>query len=68
MRKVVLLWAISCGFIGLTVQPAAAVNVKIMPLGSHAGEFCARDRATTFEDPDAYFLRPGADGCRCHDC
>jgi len=26
-------------------------NVKITPLGSHAGELCARDRATIFEDP-----------------
>jgi ribonuclease BN (tRNA processing enzyme) len=32
--------------------PAAlAQNVKITPLGSHAGELCARDRATIFEDP-----------------
>jgi L-ascorbate metabolism protein UlaG (beta-lactamase superfamily) len=29
----------------------AAQNVKITPLGSHAGELCARDRATIFEDP-----------------
>ena len=28
-----------------------AQNVKITPLGSHAGEFCDRDRATIFEDP-----------------
>jgi L-ascorbate metabolism protein UlaG (beta-lactamase superfamily) len=28
-----------------------AQNVKITPLGSHAGELCARDRATVFEDP-----------------
>src|SRR6266480_3465307 len=26
-------------------------NVKITPLGSHAGELCNRDRATIFEDP-----------------
>ncbi|MDH5546269.1 MAG: MBL fold metallo-hydrolase [Gammaproteobacteria bacterium] len=26
--------------------------VKITPLGSHDGEFCARDRAMIFEDPD----------------
>ena len=30
---------------------AAAQNVKITPLGSHAGELCDRDRATLFEDP-----------------
>jgi L-ascorbate metabolism protein UlaG (beta-lactamase superfamily) len=33
--------------------PAAyAQTVKITPLGSHDGEFCARDRALIFEDPD----------------
>ena len=30
---------------------AAAQNVKVTFLGSHAGELCARDRATLFEDP-----------------
>lgn len=30
---------------------ATAQNVKITPLGSHAGELCGRDRATIFEDP-----------------
>lgn len=30
---------------------ASAQNVKITPLGSHAGELCDRDRATIFEDP-----------------
>jgi L-ascorbate metabolism protein UlaG (beta-lactamase superfamily) len=30
---------------------AVAQNVKITPLGSHAGELCSRDRATIFEDP-----------------
>ncbi|HEV7815147.1 MAG TPA: MBL fold metallo-hydrolase [Janthinobacterium sp.] len=32
--------------------PAAALNVKVTPLGSHDGEFCAADRALIFEDPD----------------
>src|SRR5215210_2385516 len=31
--------------------PSFAQNVKITPLGSHAGELCANDRATIFEDP-----------------
>lgn len=31
---------------------AKSDNVKITPLGSHDGEFCARDRAMIFEDPD----------------
>ena len=30
---------------------ALSQTVKITPLGSHAGEFCDRDRATIFEDP-----------------
>jgi L-ascorbate metabolism protein UlaG (beta-lactamase superfamily) len=30
---------------------ALAQNVKITPLGSHAGELCSRDRATILEDP-----------------
>lgn len=37
--------------IALAVSPAFAQNVKITPLGSHAGELCANDRATIFEDP-----------------
>lgn len=37
---------------GLALSGAAwAQNVKITPLGSHAGELCDRDRATIFEDP-----------------
>jgi len=31
---------------------ALAQTVKITPLGSHDGEFCGRDRAMLFEDPD----------------
>lgn len=31
--------------------PAAIADVKITPLGSHDGEFCARDRALVLEDP-----------------
>src|SRR5438132_14111549 len=30
---------------------AWAQNVKVTPLGSHAGELYTRDRATIFEDP-----------------
>ena len=45
MRFIVLLavWA------GATA--AQAQTVKITPLGSHAGEYCATDRAMLFEDP-----------------
>jgi len=35
----------------MTQAPGPGV-VKITPLGSHDGEFCARDRAMVFEDPD----------------
>ena len=37
--------------LALAAFPAAAQNVKVTPLGSHAGELCDRDRATIFEDP-----------------
>lgn len=32
--------------------PAFSQTVRITPLGSHDGEFCSRDRAMLFEDPD----------------
>ncbi len=32
--------------------PAAAQDVKVTPIGSHTGEFCALDRALVLEDPD----------------
>jgi L-ascorbate metabolism protein UlaG (beta-lactamase superfamily) len=35
-----------------TAPDPQAPKVKITPLGSHDGEFCARDRAMIFEDPD----------------
>jgi len=41
-----LLVALACG-----CSLGWAQNVKITPLGSHAGELCDRDRATIFEDP-----------------
>ena len=34
------------------LTPAFADVVKVTPLGSHSGEFCSRDRALVFEDPD----------------
>ena len=40
---------VTAGLLG--AAPALAQNVKIIPLGSHAGELCDRDRATIFEDP-----------------
>ena len=52
MHRSVLFLTLACGLLGLAAQPATAANVKITPLGSHDGEFCARDRAMVFEDPD----------------
>lgn len=37
---------------GLAAAPSFAAGVKVTPLGSHDGEFCRRDRAMVFEDPD----------------
>jgi len=36
----------------LAASPLMADTVKVTPLGSHDGEFCGRDRALVFEDPD----------------
>jgi L-ascorbate metabolism protein UlaG (beta-lactamase superfamily) len=36
----------------LLASTASAQTVKITPLGSHAGEFCAFDRALVLEDPN----------------
>lgn len=38
--------------VGVVSLPAAADTVKVTPLGSHDGEFCAMDRAMIFEDPN----------------
>jgi len=37
--------------LSVVCSAALAQNVKVTPLGSHAGELCNRDRATIFEDP-----------------
>src|SRR5262245_65165647 len=37
--------------LALAAFPALGQNVKITPIGSHAGELCANDRAMVFEDP-----------------
>lgn len=53
MRKVfTLLGMLAMGLAVPAAQDAYAANVKITPLGSHDGEFCGRDRALVFEDPD----------------
>ena len=53
LQKITLLSA----FITLIFSLSAfAQTVKITPLGSHDGEFCSRDRAMLFEDPDGTTL------------
>jgi L-ascorbate metabolism protein UlaG (beta-lactamase superfamily) len=47
-----LLAALAVGIALLAAVPAGAANVKVTPLGSHDGEFCALDRALIFEDPN----------------
>jgi len=47
-----ILFSVLTCFLLLAVSPVNAGNVKITPLGSHDGEFCSRDRALIFEDPD----------------
>ena len=37
--------------VALIASPSFGQNVKITPIGSHAGELCANDRAIVFEDP-----------------
>ena len=52
MTRLPLLLAAMSGLMSLAAQPALATDVKVTPLGSHDGEFCALDRAMIFEDPD----------------
>lgn len=42
-----------CALLALMLGSTSALaqNVKVTPLGTHAGELCDRDRATIFEDP-----------------
>jgi len=57
MKKSVLLFAIATAAVAcLTVVPVWAGNVKITALGTHDGEFCRRDRAILFEDPNGTTL------------
>ena len=56
MRRVTIALAAAAlaGCAGMTPSggPAGPGVVKVTALGSHDGEFCARDRALVFEDPD----------------
>ena len=49
LAKVVLAAGLT---LGLSTGAAADDLVKVTPLGSHDGEFCSRDRALVFEDPN----------------
>lgn len=44
--------AVAASFTTSGLGPSWAQTVKVTPLGSHDGEFCRRDRAMLFEDPD----------------
>ena len=52
MRSKLSVFILTVASVGLAAASASAANVKITPLGSHAGEFCRFDRAMIFEDPD----------------
>ena len=58
MPRKILLTGFVAAVLSLLSLPvvAFAENVKITPLGSHDGEFCSRDRAMLFEDPDGTTL------------
>lgn len=51
-RSLALYLSILISLFSFILSPAYAGTVKVMPLGSHSGEFCSRDRALIFEDPD----------------
>lgn len=52
LRLILGLSTLAVATLSVTATTAIAQNVKITPLGSHDGEFCSRDRALVFEDPD----------------
>jgi L-ascorbate metabolism protein UlaG (beta-lactamase superfamily) len=57
MRRILIVFAAAalgagCADMMPSRGPAGPGVVKITPLGSHDGEFCARDRALVLEDPD----------------
>ncbi len=53
MRKQEAAWLAALGCMAaVAASPSLAQNVKVTPLGTHDGEFCAQDRALIFEDPN----------------
>src|SRR5690349_19991987 len=58
-------WLTRVAFAAAMVAGAAAAqNVKVTPVGTHDGEFCAQDRALIFEDPNGtrILYDPGRSG------
>jgi len=51
MKTTLSVRAAALALVACCATVVAAQNVRITPLGSHAGELCSRDRATIFEDP-----------------
>lgn len=52
MRRTTLALGIVAAGLTVGFGQASSQTVKVTPLGSHEGEFCALDRAMVFEDPD----------------
>jgi L-ascorbate metabolism protein UlaG (beta-lactamase superfamily) len=52
MSRMTVAIALASCMTAATTASAWAQTVKVTPLGSHEGEFCASDRALVFEDPD----------------
>ena len=53
MKANSLVWTVAVGCMAaLMAHAAMAANVKVTPLGGQDGEFCPRDRALIFEDPN----------------
>lgn len=52
LRYLFVLLLVSVVALKFTPATAATAMVNITPLGSHDGEFCARDRALVLEDPN----------------
>jgi len=52
-KAIKIMLAVTLAVVAVSMAPGAmAADVKITPLGSIEGEFCAFDRAMIFEDPD----------------
>lgn len=51
-RGLAMMAGAACLTLGLASGAVAEGLVKVTPLGSHNGEFCSRDRALLFEDPN----------------